>query len=173
MQDVVVKQYYSIQFIIHIQAIYNDMFKYKVPFVDQLKHVDEDETKTLFVTFSPKGVLYRPQSKKQLIKALFCVLTILKENVIKYINQDKWFIIDFDNACYTTSVTSNTYLVKENHAPKIFKSYYKKSVDIWSVGYLIQTASIKLEEFDNLKIYSKKLMAKNEINRPTTEEVLQ
>ncbi|RHZ77974.1 hypothetical protein Glove_168g328 [Diversispora epigaea] len=95
------------------------------------------------------------------------------ENVLKYIDKDKWFIIDFDDACYNTSVTPGAHLAKENHAPEIFESDHNERVDIWSVGFLIRTASVKLEESDELKIYSKKLMAKNKFDRPTAEEGLQ
>ena len=94
------------------------------------------------------------------------------ENVLKFIDRDKWFIIDFDDACYTTSPTSGAHLARENHAPEIFKGRHNESVDIWSVGYLILTASAKLRESDELKVYARKLAAKNEFDRPTAEEGL-
>ncbi|CAG8743263.1 5326_t:CDS:1, partial [Funneliformis caledonium] len=63
------------------------------------------------------------------------------EVVIKYIDSEKWFIIDFNDACKFPSSVPNTQLAKESHAPKVFQSYHNDSVDVWSVGYLIQTAS--------------------------------
>ena len=95
------------------------------------------------------------------------------ENVLKYIVRDKWFIIDFDDACYTTLPASSAHLAKENHAPEIFGGHHNESVDIWSVGTLILTASVRLQEFDELKVYARKLAAKNEVNRPKAEEELQ
>ncbi|KAG9294500.1 hypothetical protein G9A89_009347 [Geosiphon pyriformis] len=150
----------------------------------KLKHINENETGKPFVILSPKDMVYKPETKQQLIKALCCVLTTLKalhkikimhrdihwENVLKFINRDKWFIIDFYDMCYTTSPTSNTYFAKENHTPEIFQDNYNESVDIWSVGYLILTASVQLQEFDELNIYARKLKAKNKFDRPRVED---
>ena len=95
------------------------------------------------------------------------------ENVLKYINRDKWFIIDFDEACHVPSVVPNTQLVRESHAPEIFEPFHKESVDIWSVGYLVLMASVVLQETDELKVYAKmNLMAKDESNRPTAGAAL-
>ncbi|KAG9296669.1 hypothetical protein G9A89_009928 [Geosiphon pyriformis] len=166
MQNVVVKRYRSTQ---------------------SLEHVNEDETGAPFVILSPKGMVYKPESKKQLIKALCCVLTALKalhkikimhrdirwENVLKLIDRDKWLIIDFDDAFYTTSAASGAHFAEENHAPEIFQDGYNESVDIWSVEYLILTASVQLQEFDELKVYARKLSARNKLDRPTAEEALQ
>ncbi|RHZ89547.1 hypothetical protein Glove_13g255 [Diversispora epigaea] len=104
------------------QAIYGAMSNNKVLFIDQLVqvHVSEDEILP-FVIFSSKGVICKSQSKAQLTKASCCVLITLEalhkikiihrdirwKNVLKYIDQDKWLIIDFGDACYTTSVTSS------------------------------------------------------------------
>ncbi|CAI2198079.1 3584_t:CDS:2, partial [Funneliformis geosporum] len=125
----------------------------------------QTEGSTPFVIFTPKGVACKPQSKEQLIKALCCVLTALEalhkmkfmhrdirwENVLRYINRDKWFIIDFDEACQIPSTVPNTQLAKDNHAPEIFKPFHNESVDVWSVGYLILTTSIEIRESDELK----------------------
>lgn len=94
-------------------------------------------------------------------------------NVLKSINQDSWFIIDFDDACHVPSNIPNTRLAKENHAPEVFKPLHNESVNIWSVGYLILTASVDLQESSELKVYAKtNLMAKDEFNKPTAEDAL-
>ncbi|CAG8777678.1 34664_t:CDS:1, partial [Racocetra persica] len=41
--------------VIHFRAIYDEISRHKVPFIDQLEHVNADETKTPFMIFSPKG----------------------------------------------------------------------------------------------------------------------
>lgn len=95
------------------------------------------------------------------------------ENVIKYhSDQDKWFIIDFDDACYISSVTSGAHLALDNHAPEIFEGKHDEHVDVWSVGRLILTSPVSFQEGDELKIYAKKMMAKNKVERPTAEEAL-
>ncbi|RIA93675.1 kinase-like domain-containing protein [Glomus cerebriforme] len=129
----------------------------------------------------------RPQSKEQLIKSLCCVLIALKalhemkimhrdicwENVLKYIDRDRWFIIDFDDACYTTSPTPSVHLAKDSHTPEIFEDHHNKSVDIWSIGYLILTTTVNIQESVELKIYATSLMGKDKNDRSTAKEVLQ
>ncbi|RHZ81513.1 hypothetical protein Glove_120g217 [Diversispora epigaea] len=84
MQKDVIKRYLLKQSVIYAQAIYDAMFNFNVPFVDQLVrvHVNENETIISFMIFSPKGMICKPQSKTQLIKALYCVLTALKVSVV-------------------------------------------------------------------------------------------
>ncbi|CAJ0632834.1 10508_t:CDS:2 [Entrophospora sp. SA101] len=56
------------------------------------------------------------------------------DNVLKSIDRDSWFIIDFDDACHAPSNIPNTQLAKESHAPEIFEFHHNENVDIWSVG---------------------------------------
>ncbi|KAF0520584.1 Serine/threonine protein kinase [Gigaspora margarita] len=160
------------------------MENYNVPFIDHLGQTNTEENKTPFAVFSPKGVRHKPNSKEQLIKALHCVLTALKflheidimhrdfrwDNVLRFIDQDRWFIIDFDDACHTPSDTPNTQLARGNHAPEVFQPNHDESVDIWSVGYLIMTALVDVQELND---YARtKLMAKQDLDRPTAKEAL-
>jgi serine/threonine protein kinase len=96
------------------------------------------------------------------------------ENVMKYIDSEKWFIIDFDDACGFPSSVPNMQLAMESHAPEVFQNNHDDSVDVWSVGYLIQTASVRLGESDKLKGYTvTRLMANDEFDRPTSGEALE
>jgi len=96
------------------------------------------------------------------------------ENVMKYIDREKWFIIDFDDACKFPSSVPNTQLAIESHAPEISQSNHDDSVDVWSVGYLIQTASVRLGQFDKLRDYAvTRLMANDEYDRPTSGDALE
>ncbi|RIB04903.1 hypothetical protein C2G38_2221130 [Gigaspora rosea] len=154
LQTSVVKRYKSVEPVEKLKTLYDEMENYNVPFIDHLDQTNMEEKKTSFAVFSPKGVRHKPNSKEQLIKALHCVLTALKflheidimhrdlrwDNVLRFIDQDKWFIIDFDDACHTRSVTPNIQLARDSHAPEIFQPDHDESVDIWSVGYLIETA---------------------------------
>jgi hypothetical protein len=49
------------------------------PFIESLERIDLSKN---MVVFSPKGVKYRPRTKKQLVKALFCVLTALNVYIV-------------------------------------------------------------------------------------------
>nr|CAG8600101.1 10532_t:CDS:2 [Entrophospora candida] len=57
------------------------------------------------------------------------------DNMLKFIDQEIWFTIDFDDACHAPS---NKRLATGSHG-----------VDIWSVGHLIPTASVELQGSDN------------------------
>ncbi|CAG8587668.1 5869_t:CDS:2 [Ambispora leptoticha] len=184
LQTSVIKRYYSAGSVEKLKTLYREMENSNVPFIDHLDDTNTTETETPFAIFSPKGVRHKPTSKEQLVKALHCVLTALKslheigimhrdlrwDNVLKFIDQDKWFIIDFDDACHTPSSTPNTLLARDNHAPDIFQPYHNESVDIWSVGYLIRTVLVEVQELSNYA--STTLMAKNHFDRPTAKEIL-
>ncbi|CAG8671964.1 9307_t:CDS:2, partial [Paraglomus brasilianum] len=184
MQAVVVKRYPEVAFVNNLKAYYDIMAKNQVPFIDRLVHINTEEGKTPFVILSPKGMVHKPQSLEKLIIALYCVLTALKslhslkimhrdirwENVLKNIEKDRWFIIDFDDACSSPSSIPHNALAYESHAPEIFTGVHDTSVDIWSVGYLILTTSVKHEPLID---YAKKMMAKNYLERPTAHESLQ
>ncbi|RIB14641.1 hypothetical protein C2G38_2194497 [Gigaspora rosea] len=135
------------------------MENYNDPFIDHLIHANTEENKTPFAVFSPKGVMHRPNTKEQLIKVLHCVLTTLKslheidiihrdlcwDNVLRFIDQDRWFIIDFNDACHTPSNTPNTQLARDNHATEIFQPDHDERT---------------------------KLMAEEDLDRPTAKEAL-
>jgi hypothetical protein len=94
------------------------------------------------------------------------------ENVLRYVDSEKWFIIDFDDACEYPG-TGNTRFDKHSHAPEISKDQHDYSVDIWSTGYLILTASVKFHKDDELRIYAEQnLMADDEFDRPSSEDAL-
>ncbi|CAH1757050.1 11112_t:CDS:2 [Entrophospora sp. SA101] len=118
----------------------------QVPFIDYFNYVNTEEGSTPFVIFSPKGIAYKPRSKEQLIKALYCVLTALKDSMLKFIDREIWFTVDFDDACHAPS---NKRLATGSHVPEIFKSHHNEGVNIWSVGHLIPTASVELQGSDN------------------------
>ncbi|CAG8851816.1 41546_t:CDS:1, partial [Gigaspora margarita] len=76
----------------------------------------------------------------------------------------------FDDACHAPSNIPNTQLARDNHAPEIFQPDHDESVDIWSVGHLIKTAFVDIQELND---YAKtKLMANEDLDRPTAKEAL-
>ena len=94
------------------------------------------------------------------------------ENVLRYVDHKKWFIIDFDDVCKYPS-TSNTWFDKHSHASKISKNGHNDSINMWLVGYFILTASVKLRKDDELRVYAEQsLMADDEFDRPSSEDAL-
>ncbi|CAI2173557.1 15222_t:CDS:2 [Funneliformis geosporum] len=184
LQSVVIKRYKSAELVRHIMDLYDKMKLHHIPFIDSLDKVKIEEQSVPFVILSPKGIIYKPQSEKQLVIALHCVLTAVKafhelnimhrdirwENVIRYIDKDRWFIIDFDEACNSPSSISYTQLDRRSHAPEIFSGSHNKSVDIWSIGYLILQTSVKSESL--IGYAEKDLMIKDSEKRPKAKEVL-
>ncbi|RIB19827.1 kinase-like domain-containing protein [Gigaspora rosea] len=179
----VVKRYNSVESVEKPKTLYRKMEEYRIPFIDHLTHANTEESTTPFAIFSPKGVFHKPDSKEQLIKALYCVLTAIKslheidimhrdlrwDNVLRFIDQDKWFIIDFDDACHIPSNTPNINLAHDSHAPEIFQSDHDESVDIWSVGYLIKTAFVDVQELSD---YARTKLMADDLDRPTAKEAL-
>jgi hypothetical protein len=89
---------------------------------------------------------------------------------MKCIDWQEWFLIDFDDACQSSSATAYTRMAVQSHALEIPLGSHDKSVDMWSVGYLITSAGSKDFKVNN---YAKKLMHGNPQSRPTADEALQ
>ena len=92
------------------------------------------------------------------------------ENVLKKIEKDIWFIIDFDDACFSPAHIPNKELASESHAPEIFTGFHNTSVDIWSVGYLISKVSVKS---GLLTKFAREMMVDDYSKRPTADDSLQ
>ena len=92
------------------------------------------------------------------------------ENVMKHTDCQEWFLIDFDDACQSPSATAYTKMTVHNHAPEMQLGSHDKSVDMWSVGYLITSIRSRDSELDK---YARILMHDNPQGRPTAEEALQ
>ncbi len=93
------------------------------------------------------------------------------ENVMKYVDKDRWFIIDFDEACDSPSSVPYTELDRRSHAPEIFSGNHDKSVDIWSIGHLILETFVKSDPL--IEYAERNLMVKNSTKRPTAKEALE
>lgn len=63
---------------IHIMNLYDKMKLHHIPFIDSLDKVKIEGQSVPFVILSPKGIQYKPQSEKQLVIALHCVLTAVE-----------------------------------------------------------------------------------------------
>ncbi|CAJ0843494.1 10096_t:CDS:2 [Entrophospora sp. SA101] len=185
MQNVVIKRYKSAELVGHIVNLYDKMKSHHISFIDSLIKVKIEEQSVPFVILSPKGIHYKPQSEKQLVMALHCALTAVEafhglnimhrdirwENLMKYADKDRWFIIDFDEACDSPSSVPYMQLDRRSHAPEIFSGNHDKSVDIWSIGHLILETSIKSELLTEYA--ERSLMLKDSKKRPTAKEALE
>ncbi|CAG8694884.1 17839_t:CDS:2, partial [Funneliformis caledonium] len=80
MQNVVVKRYSrKADFPEKLEKIYREMDQRQVPYVDYIVSINKgDNGKVPNIIFSPKGMIHRPNSVKQLVIALYCVLSALK-----------------------------------------------------------------------------------------------
>ncbi len=78
MQSVVIKRYMSEELVKHIMNLYDKMKIHHIPFIDSLDKVKIEGQSVPFVILSPKGIQYKPQSEKQLVIALHCVLTAVE-----------------------------------------------------------------------------------------------
>ena len=69
------------------------------------------------------------------------------KNIVKYHDNDEWFVIDFEFACYSPQYKKEEKLENHTHAPEIREGYHDtSSVDIWSVRFLIHLGyQLKLE----------------------------
>ena len=137
-----------------LAAIYGEMNTTNVPNVNQLKHCNQDR---LYLVFQPVGIHAPVLTPKALLSVLRDVLESLVvqhnislvhrdirwDNVMKLMLEDKWFIIDFDEAMkYPCANETAKHLNKRTHAPEMFidGKTHVCSVDIWGVGYLIKSA---------------------------------
>ena len=80
MQNVVVKCYFSkADFPAKLEKIYHMMDDRQVPYVNHIVQINKKNNEKMpNIIFSLKGLVYRPSSMKQLVIALYCVLSALK-----------------------------------------------------------------------------------------------
>ncbi|CAG8436349.1 2697_t:CDS:2 [Ambispora gerdemannii] len=74
---------------------------------------------------------------------------------MKYTVRQEWFLIYFDDARQSLS-TAYTAMAVDNHVPEIPLGAHDKSVDTWSVDYLITSMRNKNSKLDD---YAQKLYA--------------
>ena len=154
------------------------MKEHSVPNVVQLI---SGNMKKRHVTLSPVGGIAAPENVHQLLTALRDILKALValhaidimhrdlrwNNVLKYQGEDdKWFLIAFDDGALTPAAKVK-HLKAESHAPEILScSFHTVKVDIWSVGYLIETSNI-LDLPAKLETISAECLQESPEERPT------
>ncbi|KAL8016995.1 putative protein kinase [Plasmopara halstedii] len=169
-----------------LELIYRIIKNADVPHVDRLIKVKRS-TKT--ATFEPCGMMVKPSNLLELFVALRFVLEamivlhrelvihrdIRWSNVIKRRDCDAWFLIDFADAAISPQHFPNgEHLSKEEHAPEIFVSggTHTTAVDLWGVGYLIETSFVNWDDLSQRTAFVKRLMMKDPNARPTAEQAL-
>ena len=162
----------------NLKKLHRRMKEHSVPNVVQLRN--EIRTKR-HVTLYPVGRIAAPENVHQLLTALRDILKALValhaidimhrdlrwNNVLKYQGEDdKWFLIAFDDGALTPAAKVK-HLKAESHAPEILScSSHTVKVDIWSVGYLIETSNI-LDLPAKLETISAECLQESPEERPT------
>ncbi len=113
---------------------------------------------------TPLGYPEVPKDLKELVRALLNILDALVpmhqlkimhrdlrwDNILLYCSGGQnWFIIDFDDSTQLTK-KGRDWIIHQakdaqdmdpaSHAPELYNSTHDEKVDIWSIGYLIETS---------------------------------
>jgi hypothetical protein len=171
----------------HLKLVHSLMLNRCVPNVVQLKRSNMNKKR---VTLAPLGYPEVPKDLKELVRALLDILDALVpmhqlrivhrdlrwDNILRYCNGgQKWFIIDFDDSAQLTKkgigriihqAKDAHHLDPDSHAPELYNARtHDEKVDIWSIGYLIQTSNLNLSR-DIVKVKND-CMQTNPKKRPT------
>jgi hypothetical protein len=169
-----------------LMQLYVRMEQAGVPNVDHLVGV---RLRKKSLVFKPRGVAVKPSNLLELLGALRDVLQALValhrlgwmhrdirwSNVIRTRDGGSWFLIDFaDAAASPQRSPSGQHLSVEEHAPEIFldDGVHTTAVDIWAVGFLIETSGVAWLDFADRSSFYGRLMAKDPAARPSAEEAL-
>ena len=147
-------------------------------------------TEVLLHTFAGRLVFKRglngcPASLTQLVECLRCICGALVwlhqhkfmhrdirwPNVVKDLTKENvWRFLDFDDM--VLSLCSNpSALDPSSHAPEMKLGIHEVKVDIWGIGFLLETTKVLLpDELRNLKDFC---LSEDPSNRPSAEECLQ
>ncbi|KAF1326915.1 Crinkler, partial [Globisporangium splendens] len=145
--------------------------------------------------FISRGIDTMPSSVEELFHALRGVLSALVKlheagwmhrdirwsNVIKRRdNSNSWFLIDFIDAAESPQCKpSGRHLSQEEHAPEIHNGdHHTTAVDMWSVGYLIETTGSRVYEswfdmYGERTEFVQQLMHDEPTQRPTAATALE
>lgn len=74
---------------------------------------------------------------------LFMQWDLRWDNVMKNIESDEWFIIDFEDAIGAPQIYPHN-LSGLNHAPEMSRGVHGVKVDVWSIGHLISTSGLNV-----------------------------
>jgi hypothetical protein len=149
----------------HLKLVHSLMSSRSVPNVIQLVR---SNMKKKTVCLTPVGYPEVPKDLKELVRALLDILDALVsmhqlkivhrdlrwDNILRYCSGGQnWFIIDFDDSAQLTK-EGRDWIIHQakdaqdmdpaSHAPELYNSTHDEKVDIWSIGYLIQTSHLNL-----------------------------
>ncbi|KAI6143201.1 hypothetical protein BKA82DRAFT_4359721 [Pisolithus tinctorius] len=83
---------------------------------------------------------YQCNDARERVKHLRTIYKTLRDHLVPNTNMP-WFLIDFEDAA-TPQTAAWILFTKEEHSSAIFQDGHGSEVDIWGVGYLIQTSAI-------------------------------
>ncbi|KAJ8526014.1 hypothetical protein ON010_g15170 [Phytophthora cinnamomi] len=144
----------------HLKSVYGQMKRVGVPNVDRLTDLHLSKRAAIF---EPRGTIVRPYSLLELFGAL------------RQRERNSWFLVDFvDAATSPQPSTSCQHLSEEEHAPEMFveNSVHTSAVDIWAVGFLIETSTVEWHDLTGRTSFYKRLFAEDPAARPSAVEAL-
>jgi hypothetical protein len=161
-------------------------------------------TKTFICcSFGPIGRTYQPRNLGELLDALVCVAEVLVsvhsmgwmhrdirwDNVFhafknydastKKAFSNEWILFDFEFAASSPQPSFEKYtMTTGNHAPEMFASKastHSAAVDIWGLGYLIQSANVDvaLSHADDLQLFMRACLGDDPEKRPKIGDCLE
>jgi serine/threonine protein kinase len=145
----------------HLKHVHSLMSSRSVPNVIQLVGLN---LKKKTVCLTPVGYPEVPKGLKELVRALLDILDALvpmhqlkimhrdlrRDNILRYCSGGQnWVIIDFDDSAQLKKAGRDWIIHQAkdaqdmdpaSHAPELYNLTHDEKVDIWSVGYLIETS---------------------------------
>ncbi|KAL7692180.1 putative protein kinase-like domain superfamily [Plasmopara halstedii] len=145
-----------------LEHIYGIMQSANVSNVDRLIKLKWAKKTAIF---EPRGTMMKPRNLLELFVALRNILEAL-------VALHRESVIHRDIRCHKPQRFPNgKHLSTEEHAPEIFVngSIHTTAVDIWAVGYLIETSGVRWDDLARRTAFAKRLMQKDPTRRPTAE----
>ncbi|KAG5653158.1 hypothetical protein H0H81_002000 [Sphagnurus paluster] len=136
----------------HLRKIYGVLETRNIPNTDVLLFAKQN-----VAHFGPRGIAGQPLVEKELRQCLECLLKTLIaahqvpvyhrdirwENVVRRIDdRSTWLLVNWEDAAEPPTKAETSFSCS-SHSAAIFSDDHEAEVDIWGVGYLIETCTAR------------------------------